>query len=423
MVARVLLLLAATGMLAAQERVLLIAQGGDRLIETVLAEAARRQFEIVAMQDAEIEPSELARCAAVVLCTAGEGIALESRAALFAFVRDGGGFVGVHGAADAWHDVPEYGELLGAQFADDRQTGPIGVLVEDREHPATALLGARFSIDDVVRRLGGFDRERARVLLRLDPGPEPVAADTNSNQPLAWCREHGRGRVFYTALGHQRHVWRDPRFLEHLTAGIRWAIGEERLGRPPAGATVLFDGQDTAHWRPHHGDAPIGWQVEDGALVCVPGTGSIVTREAYGSCRVHVEFRVPASTAVAQANSGVYVQERYEVQILDSWGLPAAADGCGGLYRKKAPAANVCRPPGAWQGFDIGFTAPTFAADGKKVRNARFSVVHNGVLVHDDVELDGKTGAGRPEGPEPRPLLLQDHGHAVAFRNLWIVPQ
>jgi hypothetical protein len=132
---------------------------------------------------------------------------------------------------------------------------------------------------------------------------------------------------------------------------------------------------------------------------------------------------VPGDSGSGQArgNSGVYLQRRYEVQILESSGAPAEVDGCGALYRFKAPDVNASAAPGAWQSYDIRFEAARFAEDAK-TDHARISVWHNGVLIHDDVELENKTGQGRPEGPEPGPILLQDHGSRVQFRNLWILP-
>jgi len=160
----------------------------------------------------------------------------------------------------------------------------------------------------------------------------------------------------------------------------------------------------------------------------VPGTGSIVTKREFRDFQLHVEFKTPQLPpdvrGQARGNSGVYLQRRYEVQILDSFGLPPGNNECGALYRVRAPDKNVCKQPGQWQTFDIAFHAARFEGDGKnatKVKNARITVRQNGVLIHDDVEIPNKTGAGRPEGPEPGPILLQDHRNEVEFGNIWIV--
>ncbi|MFO0983802.1 MAG: DUF1080 domain-containing protein [Planctomycetota bacterium] len=201
------------------------------------------------------------------------------------------------------------------------------------------------------------------------------------------------------------------------------ASGEER----PKNATVLFDGSGFAQWQPLAG-SEVKWTQTDGVVTIVPGTGSILTRARYRDFRLHVEFNVPPASAGAahqeRSNSGVYLQRRYEVQILDSFGLESGSGDCGALYRQRAPDRNACKPPGEWQTYDIVFHAARFETrDGAsvKVANARISVRQNGVLIHDDVELQAKTGAGEAEGPEPGPILLQDHGAAVRFRNVWIV--
>lgn len=187
------------------------------------------------------------------------------------------------------------------------------------------------------------------------------------------------------------------------------------LGAPaPARAVVLFDGADTGRLvRPRI--------TEQGQLLA--GTETV---EAYGDCRLHIEFQLPykpLATGQARGNSGVYIQSRYEVQVLDSFGLEGLFNECGALYRQRAPDLNACLPPLVWQTYDIEFRAPRFDGNGMKSDNGRISVWLNGILVHDDVEITDKTGAGRAEGPEPYPTKLQDHGNPVVFRNFWILPR
>lgn len=185
-----------------------------------------------------------------------------------------------------------------------------------------------------------------------------------------------------------------------------------RGAKPPQGATVLFSkGGRTDHWN----DAKLS---PEGYLLA-----GAMTKEPVRDFVMHVEFRIPfrpASTDQARGNSGVYVQRRYEVQILDSFGLPAVFNGCGSLYRQRTPDLNMTYPPGAWQTYDIDFSAARW--DGaKKTKNAVITVKHNGVTIHDHVEITAKTGAGQPEGPEPLPIWLQEHGSPVEYDNIWIV--
>jgi hypothetical protein len=196
----------------------------------------------------------------------------------------------------------------------------------------------------------------------------------------------------------------------------------------PSNAVMLFDGKDFANWIAESGE-PVGWKLIDGAMQVVPGSGSIMTKQSYKDFKMHVEFRTPQMKpdVVGQdrANSGVYIQRRYEVQILDSYGLEPVDNDCGAIYRFKKPDSNACMMPGRWQSYDIIFHAARFDGTGEnaqKIQNARITVWQNGILIHDNVEIQNKTGSGRPEGPEPGPILLQDHGNEVEFRNIWIAP-
>ncbi|GIW94140.1 MAG: hypothetical protein KatS3mg110_2181 [Pirellulaceae bacterium] len=185
--------------------------------------------------------------------------------------------------------------------------------------------------------------------------------------------------------------------------------------KPPAGAIVLFDGTDTKHWKN-------GRMTPDGLLM--QGTTSIPT---FGNHKLHLEFRLPyqpEDRGQARGNSGVYLQGRYEVQMLDSFGLKGEHNECGGLYSVKAPDVNMCLPPLSWQTYDIEFYAAKYDEDGKLVANPRITVYHNGVKIHDNVELPGErstTAAPVKPGPERGPVYLQDHGNPVRYRNIWVV--
>jgi len=197
---------------------------------------------------------------------------------------------------------------------------------------------------------------------------------------------------------------------------------------PPSGAVVLFDGKDVSKWQKRDG-GDVKWVLRpNGSMEGVKNHGDIVTKEKFGgSFKLHVEFRVPNEPGGAgqgRGNSGVYVQGRYEVQVLDSYGLQSKNNACAAIYEVAAPTQNVCKAPTVWQSYDIEFTAPVFAG-GKKTEPARMTVYHNGVKVHDGVRIPvDNTRAGAGGDPAtPGPILLQDHGHPVQYRNVWLLRQ
>ena len=215
--------------------------------------------------------------------------------------------------------------------------------------------------------------------------------------------------------------------IAFATAGLTaYAADEKRdagSAAPPQGAVVLFDGKDLSKWQKRGGGEP-GFKVEDGAMV-VKG-GDIETRDKFGDFRLHVEFAPndvgPGPTGQARGNSGVYLQNRYELQVLDSYGIKKMETGdCAGLYGQKPADKNMSKPPGQWQTYDITFRAARFE-DGKKVKPATVTVIWNGEKVHDNVELKGPSGGGDKESAEPGGIRLQDHGNPVKYRNIWIVP-
>ncbi len=194
-------------------------------------------------------------------------------------------------------------------------------------------------------------------------------------------------------------------------------------GKAPSDAIVVFDGKDLAGFA-HQDGKPASWEVKDGEIVCRPGSGSLVSRERFGDCQLHVEFSTPSmpeAQGQGRGNSGVYVQGRYEVQVLDSFRNDTYPNGsCGAIYGQHAPLVNVCRAPGEWQSFDIVFRAPRVDGEGRLKEKARVTVFHNGVVIHDSVTLEGPTGGAiDADVAAPGPLLLQDHGNHVRFRNIW----
>jgi len=205
------------------------------------------------------------------------------------------------------------------------------------------------------------------------------------------------------------------------------ASTQDAPGRAPSDSTLLFDGKDLSAWADKDGK-PARWKVEKGYTEVVPETGYIFTRASFGDCQLHVEFAEPVppvGESQDRGNSGVFLMGLYEIQVLDSYQNKTYADGqASAVYGQYPPLVNASRPPGEWQTYDIVFHGPRFTKDDKLSRPARVTVLHNGVLVQDNVTLTGPTAHGeRPPykaHPEKLPLGLQDHGDPVRYRNIWI---
>jgi len=195
----------------------------------------------------------------------------------------------------------------------------------------------------------------------------------------------------------------------------------------PSDAVVLFDGKDIGQWTDAKGQ-PARWKVEDGYMEVVAKTGAIQTKQKFGDCQLHVEWASPVvvkGESQERGNSGVFLMNIYEVQILDCYNNKTYADGMtAALYGQYPPLVNACRPPGEWQTYDIVFHKPHFDGEGQVTSPARFTVFHNGVLVHDNVKLTGPTAhKARPPykaHADRLPISLQDHGNPIRFRNIWV---
>lgn len=185
--------------------------------------------------------------------------------------------------------------------------------------------------------------------------------------------------------------------------------------KPPAGAVVLFDGSTADNFEN-------GKMTEDKLLM-----EGVTSKQKFQDFELHLEFRLafmPNASGQARSNSGCYLQGRYEVQVLDSFGLEGLDNECGGIYKASKPEVNMCFPPLSWQTYDIEFRAAKFDGEGKKTSNAKVTVKHNGVVIHRNRELPAATPGGplAKEGPEAGPLFLQNHGDPVRFRNIWVKP-
>jgi hypothetical protein len=201
----------------------------------------------------------------------------------------------------------------------------------------------------------------------------------------------------------------------------------------PSDAKLLFDGKNLEQWQAAEGGGPAKWRLVDGAMEVVPKTGDIKTKDSFCDVQLHVEWMTPTNItgddgkileSQGRSNSGVFLQERYEVQVLDSYENKTYANGqAGSIYKQSIPAVNASRKPGEWQTYDIIFTAPKFDADKKLTKPGYVTVLHNGVLVQNHFEIQGATAwIGKPvyDAHGCAPIRLQDHGNPVRFRNIWV---
>ena len=201
----------------------------------------------------------------------------------------------------------------------------------------------------------------------------------------------------------------DDRTKLELKRTVRHSSTENE--KPPQGAVVLFDGTTAEHFK--HGEM----SPDDNLMA------EATTKQTFTDYTLHVEFRLsymPTARGQDRSNSGVYLHDCYEIQVLDSFGLEGADNECGAFYGLQRPEVNMCYPPLTWQTYDVEFTAPKYEG-GKKTANARATVKHNGVVVQADYELPRATAGREPDGPAPRPIYLQGHGNKVEFQNIWVV--
>lgn len=195
----------------------------------------------------------------------------------------------------------------------------------------------------------------------------------------------------------------------------------------PSDAIILFDGKDLSTWVHRNGNAA-AWVVRDGYFEVKAGAGDLLTRGSFGDVHLHVEWAAPAAVRGSEqgrGNSGVYLMDKYELQVLDSYNNETYPDGqAGAIYGQYPPLVNASRPPGVWQSYDITFRGPRFDSSGRLVRPATMTVLHNGIKVQDEVTLSGPTGHYRrppyEAHPDKLPILLQDHGDPVRYRNIWL---
>jgi hypothetical protein len=197
-------------------------------------------------------------------------------------------------------------------------------------------------------------------------------------------------------------------------------------GSAPSDAVVLFNGNNADAWW-HRDSTPVKWEMDSESMTVMRGTGAIFTKEVFGDCQLHLEWATPTEIkgeGQGRGNSGVFLQNKYEVQVLDSYNNRTYSNGqAGSIYKQYMPLVNAMSPPGEWNTYDILYKAPTFNSDGIKTSSAYITVIHNGVVVQNHTEIKGTTPyIGLPQNPAhgDGPIRLQDHGNPVKYRNIWI---
>ena len=222
-----------------------------------------------------------------------------------------------------------------------------------------------------------------------------------------------------------------PEMTEFWDPEVKVVTPAENNLNAPADALVLFDGTGASllqNWTNSKGEAPV-WNVADNCVTVAKGTGTIQTKQVFEDYQLHIEWRSPAEVdpekkSQGRGNSGIFMQERYELQVLDNYNNRTYRNGqAGSFYKQYAPLVNVCKKPGEWQTYDVIWTAPRFKEDGTLFLPARATVLHNGVLVQNNVSLLGPTeyiGIPKYKAHGPGAIVLQDHGNTVSYRNIWI---
>ena len=234
--------------------------------------------------------------------------------------------------------------------------------------------------------------------------------------------------IIFPALSQQKDIKLPPEATEFWEPEPRVVTPGESNHLPPSDAIVLFDGKNLDGWKSTGKDAPAPWKVENGIFTVVPRTGGIETKESFGDVQVHLEWRSPTvvkGEGQGRGNSGFFLMGKYEVQILDSYNNRTYSNGqAASIYKQQPPLVNAMRPPGEWNTYDIFFTGPRFNDDGMLLVPAKVTIIHNGILVQNAVEIKGPTEyIGIPNyqaHPTELPFQLQDHGDEVSFRNIWV---
>jgi len=344
---------------------------------------------------------------------------IPDKEAFLDFVKSGKGFVGMHSASDTFHNWQPYIDMLGGEFQTHHEQVHIDAINKDPEHPATKHLGPTFGVFDEIYIIKNYDGAKVHRLLTLDRHPN---TGVPGEYPVAWCKNYGKGRVFYTSLGHREDVWLSEDYQKHILGGIKWALGIDKGDATPQDTTVhlskeerkegfktLFNGKNLDGWHLRHKEGRQSWSVQDGELVNVVGKDEhgtdLVSDDQYKDFEVRFEYMVPKGS-----NSGFYLRGRHEIQIYDDMGAGIKEPGLhsnGALYIIEPATTMASRKTGDWQTVEARMV-------GDKV-----TVYLNGVKIHDNLTVNKPTGSELDDKVgEPGSFFLQgDHG-SVAFRNI-----
>jgi len=397
----------------------------DKLVDELARKSGKFTVDYVKTEQdmaQKMTAEALSKYDAVIFNNTTGDLPLPDREGFLAWIRSGKGFVGFHAATDTFPGFPGYIDMIGAQFKNHYEQAEVEVLIQDPKHPATKHFTGSFRVKDEIYLVKNFYREKVHGLLWLDKHPN---FGLPGDYPIAWCKNYGKGRVFYASLGHRTDVVARPDIQQHYLGGILWALGLAKGSATPQstmtvlsrqevkeGFRPLFNGVDMTGWKLRNPAGPKSWSAQNGMLVnevgkpVGPDHGTdLVTEEKFWNLTVRFEYMMPKG-----ANSGFYLRGRHEIQLLDDGDSTTPSNASNGsIYNFAAPARFASRKAGEWQ-----------TAEATIIDNT-ITVVLNGLKIHDKVPCDRPTG-GELDGnvKDPGPIFLQgDHG-AVAFRNLRI---
>ncbi len=364
-------------------------------------------------------PDRLAQLDGVVFANTTGELPVADKEAFMAWIRAGHGFVGMHSASDTFHQFAPYIEMIGGEFLTHGPQVEVDIVNEDPAHAACQHYGPHFKVFDEIYILKNFHRDRVHGLLSLTHHPN---SKVPGDYPIAWSKSYGKGKVFYTVMGHREDVWTNADYQDHILGALLWSLGLAEGAAEPVDQTVklspaeadagfrpLFNGVDLAGWHLRKPDGTASWSAQNGMLVNTIGEGEhgtdLVSDDTFWNFTARYEYQVPKGS-----NSGFYLRGRHEIQILeDAQGRKLSNGGNGAIYSVKPVDVFVSRKAGEWQSVEV------------TMRENRVTVFLNGVKVHDAVEVNKATGSELDADlDQPGSIMLQgDHG-AISFRNIRI---